>query len=175
MSDLPSIWRTELIHPLVVHFPIVLLMCGTLAWLAGQWVGRSSDQSSDQSSRWSFLLPAGRLMLAVGAVTAWAAVYTGDLADTEVARTLCDPTVVEAHEEYAFVVAAVFTGAILLDWAVVLVEKLQRWRTPLSLLIGIALLGASGLLGYVGHLGASLVYQQAAGVYRPSQMCTEFE
>ena len=36
------------------------------------------------------------------------------------------------------------------------------------------LLAGSGTLAYVGHLGAELVYQQAAGVNIPSKDCSEF-
>lgn len=32
----------------------------------------------------------------------------------------------------------------------------------------------SGILIYTGHLGATLVYQQAAGVHIPSEDCSEF-
>lgn len=32
----------------------------------------------------------------------------------------------------------------------------------------------SGYLVYIRHLGAQLVYQQAAGVYHPSEDCSEF-
>ncbi|MGM0556775.1 MAG: DUF2231 domain-containing protein [Myxococcota bacterium] len=167
MGELPSIWRVELFHPLVIHFPIALLLSGTLAWLAGQFV--------DGEGTWGFLEPAGRLMLGAGVISAWIAVYTGDLANTEVARQLCDPTVVEAHEEYAFVVAGVFTGALALELASVLLDALEPWRRAITVVVGIALVAASGLLGYVGHLGATLVYQQAAGVYQPTESCTEFE
>jgi uncharacterized membrane protein len=167
MADIPSIWRVELIHPLVVHFPVVLLLCGTLAWLAGQWVA--------ENGRWAFLRPAGRLMLGVGAASAWAAVYTGHLADAEVVRTLCDPTVVEAHEEYATLAAAIFTGAVVVDFASLLIDALKRWRTPIAVVVALALIAGATLLGYVGHLGSTLVYQQGAAVYHPTEMCTEFE
>jgi uncharacterized membrane protein len=167
MTEVPGIWRVELIHPLVVHFPLVLLLSGTLAWLAGQWV--ASD------GRWAFLLPAGRLMLSVGAASAWVAVYTGHLADAEVVRTLCDPTVVETHEQYATWVAAIFTGALLVEFASILIDALDRWRTPLSVTVALAIITGSTLLGYVGHLGSTLVYQQGAAVYHPSEACTEFE
>ena len=75
MPEVPSIWRVELYHPLVVHFPIVLLMSGTLAWIAGQAVSCEG--------RLGFLLPAGRLALVAGTAAAWLAVYTGDLADAD--------------------------------------------------------------------------------------------
>lgn len=165
MADVPSLWRVELVHPIVVHFPIVLLMTGTFAWLAGQL--------ADRGGRWGFLVPAGRLALAGGLVAAWVAIYTGDLADAEVVRSLCDPTVVETHEELAYLVAYLFTGALALDLAAA--GPLRRWRRWLAPLVAVALLAGTGGIGYVGHLGASLVYQQGAGVYQPSNNCTEFE
>lgn len=167
MTELPGIWRVELLHPLVVHFPLALLLCGTAAWLVGHWTRRRE--------RWAFLLPAGRLMLSVGAASAWVAVYTGDLADAEVVRTLCDPTVVEAHEEYAIIVAAIFTGALVIEFASLLNAALERWRHIIAIAVGVALIGGAALLGYVGHLGSTLVYQQGAAVYHPSENCTEFE
>jgi len=167
MPDVPSIWRVELYHPLVVHVPIVLLMSGTLAWLAGQVVGREG--------RWGFLLPAGRLALVAGTVAAWGAVYTGDLADAAVVRTLCDPTVVETHEELAYVVGWTFGGAVVVDLGSLYVEALEKWRTHIAVFVGAALVAGTATVGYVGHLGASLVYQQAAGVYQPTEKCTEFE
>lgn len=167
MSDLPSMWRVELLHPLVVHFPVALLMTGAAAWLAGHCV--------DADGRWGFLKPAGRLALGVGVVSAWIAVYTGDLANTEVARSLCDPTVVEEHEDLAYLTAALFSGAIGLDAAAALIPKLASWRRATSWVVGLVLVGATALLGYVGHLGSTLVYQQGAAVYDPSETCTEFE
>lgn len=167
MPEVPNIWRVELLHPLVVHFPIALLWFGTLAWLAGHFPG--------DDSRWSFLLPAGRLAIALGTAGAWIAVYTGSLADAAVVRSLCDPTVVESHEQLAYLVAYLFSGALFLDLATSLVDTLRRWRRPISALIALTLLAGSITLAYVGHLGATLVYQQAAGVYHPSPQCTEFE
>jgi len=167
MPEVPDIWRVELLHPLVVHFPIALLLVGTAAWLAGHF--------PHDDSRWAFLLPAARLAIALGTVSAWIAIYTGSLADAEVVRSLCDPTVVESHEQLAYLVAWLFSGALLLDLATLLVDKLRHWRRPISALIAITLLTASTTLAYVGHLGATLVYQQAAGVYHPSPQCTEFE
>jgi len=43
-----------------------------------------------------------------------------------------------------------------------------------ALIILILVITGSGFLSYTGHLGAGLVYQQAAGVYTPSEDCNEF-
>lgn len=167
MAQLPSMWRTELFHPLVVHFPIALLTVGTVAWLVGRLVGREG--------RWGFLLPAGRALLLIGTLSAWAAVYTGDLADAEVARTLCDPTVVEAHESYAYWMGYLFTGALAVDAASHLSDLKGVWRRFAGVAAGVAMLLGASLLVYVGHLGASIVYQQGAAVYEPAEDCREFE
>ena len=167
MNQIPSIWRAELLHPIVVHFPIALLTFGTLAWLAGRFVERGGPLG--------FLLPAGRLALLLVAVRAWGAVYTGDLADSEVARTLCDPTVAEEHENLAYIVGYLFTGALLVDGLPALFEPLKRWRWIVTGIVAAALIGGVGVLGYVGHLGGKLVYQQGAGVYHPAEDCRAFE
>ena len=91
-------WRTELWHPLVVHFPIALLLIGTLFRLGGAVVSRTHR-------RLAFLRPAGQALLALGTAGAWVAVYTGSLADSIVVRSLCDPTVLESHENLAYRVA----------------------------------------------------------------------
>lgn len=167
MDGLPSIWRTELFHPMVVHFPIVLLSFGTVGWVAGQIL------SSRDGYEW--LVPGGRALLWLGVITTWMAIYTGSLADAEVVRTLCDPTVVETHEELAYLVGYLFSGAVLVDGANLYFEW-EGWSIMiLRGMIGLTLFAGSGVLFYVGHLGATLVYQQGAGVYQPSKDCIEFD
>lgn len=167
MDALPSMWRTELWHPLLVHGPIALLFAGTGMRLVGMIHRRYPALR--------FLVPAGRLLLVVGTIGAWAAVYTGTLADAEVARSLCDPTVVEAHEFWAYRVSWLFTGAVLLD-GVLWIGRSSLWvRRGLMLLLAGSLLAGSTGLGYVGHLGATLVFQQGAAVYHPGPDCAAFE
>lgn len=167
MDGDPSMWRVELLHPLVVHFPIALLLVGTALRLLGM-VCRARSLS--------FLVPAGRVLLGLGTLSAWAAVYTGTLADAEVARTLCDPTVVETHENLAYATAGVFTAAVMVDgvlWYSVTAPPIMR-RVLAVALAGCVLMGSVGL-AYVGHLGAKLVYEQAAAVHVPADDCAAFE
>lgn len=56
-----------------------------------------------------------RVLLYVGAISVWVTIYTGTLADSIVTRTLCDPTVLEAHENAAYTVGYIFSVAALLD------------------------------------------------------------
>ena len=160
MTELPEFWRTEVYHPLSVHFPIVLLLMATLFRLIGLW---SSKLTWEQG---------GRLLLILGVIGVWVAVYTGDLADGIVSRELCDPTILKDHENFATATAWIFSAALLLDLLIKYIDKLKR--KLFSIILVILMLVGSGTLAYVGHLGAQLVYQQAAGVYVPSEDCSEF-
>lgn len=168
MSELPNIWRTELWHPMLVHFPIVLLLGAALLRVV---------QPFFSSANARFINNMSRVLLYVGTLSVWFTIYTGTLADSIVTRTLCDPTVLESHENAAFTVGYLFSAAALLDvidfisWDQVAMfkHKFKEWLVTLLLVTG------SLFLGYTAHLGASLVYQQGAAVYQPTQGCTEFE
>lgn len=168
MNELPGIWRTELWHPMIVHFPVVLLMGAAVLRIVCKFFANEKR---------AFLKNTSRLSLYIGVVTAWVAIYTGSLADGIVVRELCDPTVLEDHENAAYTLGYVFTAAVFFDvldfvsW-----EKLSFINKPFKEWIIISLLLAGSIyLGYTAHLGASLVYQQGAAVYQPTEGCVEFE
>jgi len=161
MIELPDFWRTEVFHPLSVHFPIVLLLMATLFKLIGLW---SSKETWDYG---------GRLLLILGVIGIWISIYTGDLADGIVARQLCDPTILKDHENLAYATAWIFTSALILELLMLYIELIKTKKV--SILFVLLLLIGTGFLMYVGHLGAELVYQQAAGVNIPSGNCAEFD
>ncbi|WP_440999837.1 DUF2231 domain-containing protein [Fodinibius sp. SL11] len=165
MQEPLSMWRVELIHPFVVHIPVGLLLIGSIFWILSLWLHR----------RYTFLRPSGRLLLLIGTVGAWIAVYTGTLADGQVARSLCDPTIAKEHERFAFTVGYLFSAFVIVDWLVV--KDYLTFITKKYLHVGLAILliAGCGFLGYVGHLGGKLVYQQSAAVYQPTEGCVEFE
>lgn len=161
MDQLPEFWRTEVWHPLSVHFPIALLVTAFLfklldLFLAGQ--------------TWN---KAGSLLLLLGTLGAWIAIYTGNLADGIVSRQICDPTVLKDHENASFTVAWLFTVAAFINFAG-LVAFLKSYKRLLKMVVFVLMFVGSGFLVYTGHLGATLVYQQGAGVYKPSGDCLEF-
>ncbi|MAT56858.1 MAG: hypothetical protein CMF23_02670 [Ignavibacteriae bacterium] len=161
MNQLPEFWRTEIWHPLSVHLPIALLLVAALFGLTAFFTKK------EKWYEFSYIL------LLIGTVGAWVSVYTGNLADGVVGRTLCDPTVFENHENAAYTVAWLFSVASVLaiaDYKNVLV----KFKSYNRILILVLMLTGSGFLSYAGHLGAELVYQQAAGVYTPSDDCSEF-
>lgn len=165
MQEPLSMWRVELIHPFVVHIPIALLIIGSLFWMISLWLHH----------RYDFLRPSARLLLFIGTIGAWIAVYTGTLADGQVARSLCDPTIAKEHERFAFTVGYLFSSFVIIDWLTV--QNYVKFISKEYLRVGlvILLITGCGFLGYVSHLGGQLVYQQSAAVYQPTEGCVEFE
>ncbi len=160
MPQLPELLRTETWHPLIVHFPIVLLLVSTAFKLLF---------IIDKRETWDH---GGSLLLYAGTIAAWIAVYTGSLADAVVVRDLCDPVVLESHENMAYLLSTLFTVASVLDILWRFIPKLKI--VTIQVITVIVMVSGAAVLSYTGHLGASLVYQQAAGVYVPSESCEEF-
>jgi len=160
MDQLPDFWRTEVFHPLSVHFPIVLLLLATLFKLIGLW---SSKNTWDHG---------GRFLLILGVIGVWISIYTGGLADGIVSRQLCDPTVLKEHENFAYTTAWIFSIALIVE---LLTRYIDLIKTRIvSVVLVLLMISGSVTLAYVGHLGAELVYQQAAGVNVPTEDCAEF-
>lgn len=114
-----------------------------------------------------------KTLLYVGVAMTWIGIYTGDLAEGVVNRTLCDPTVLKDHEVAAYTFSILFTAAAALQ----LVQDFYlaaRGARIVQWLMLVLLLAGSGYLSYAGHLGATVVYQQGAGVYHPTEDCAEF-
>ena len=165
---IPSLFRPELWHPLTVHFPIGLLVFGTLLRLVG----------AAGFERRFFFSDSGKLAIFAGALSAWVAWYTGGRAEEEVNSRMCDPTLTHLHGDLAFYVTLIFSAVAIID----LVTFFMRSKPQLSFLksmwfqtlLLLVCIGGTGLLSYVGHIGAGLTYNQAAGVYVPTPQCTEF-
>ncbi len=161
MNQLPDFWRTEIYHPLTVHLPLAALILSTLFILISFFLKRS---------HWFEM---GSLLLIIGTAGAWIAVYTGNMADSVVAREICDPTVLESHENTAYLVSWIFTAAsvaIIINYFLK-ANKLIKFAKTFIVILSLA---GSAFLVYQGHLGSTLVYQQAAGVYVPGEDCDEF-
>lgn len=157
-------WRKELWHPLFVHFPIGLLIITALIGIAAVFF---RNKKFSGYLRFNF-----SLLLFLGIVLFWITFYTGQLAYGVEVRKICDPTVLKDHLYWAYVAGYIFSAGALIELVRVI------WRNKILFLFYLAVvlsIGGALSLAYAGHLGARVVYQQAAGVYRPSPDCTEFE
>lgn len=156
-------WRTELFHPLIVHLPVVTLLLASVAGLL-RYPAKSNDKI--------FLERLTFVMLAIGVVTGWAGIYTGQLAYNIEVRKICDPKVLQNHQYWSYVSVIIYTVALLL---VVLKKYIAALnRLIINVLIVILLIAGGTILGYAGHLGASVVYEQGAGVHKPADDCSDY-
>lgn len=147
--------RTEVWHALSVHFPIALLLFSTLSLLISLFL------RNERAQVWRY---AANGLLYAGTIAAWISVYTGDQADGIVARKLCDPTVLKDHEIAGMATAYLFTAAAVLSVTVFTINRIHFLHKIVSILIVVLSITGSACLVYTGHLGASLVYEQGAGV-----------
>lgn len=165
MQKVPSIWRTEVWHPLSVHFPIAVLLLASIAGILYLFPKNKQIKK--------LLLYNRVIFLCIGTVTAWIAIYTGSLAYNVVVRNICDPGVLQDHQWWAYAATITYSVAAFLD--ILNIAGLIKQKQILAWGITIMLLYGAFALAYAGHLGARVVYQQGAGVYQPSEDCNEFE
>lgn len=167
MTTLPSLWRTELWHPMVVHFPIVLLLIAMAMRIAMYFVGSDRAELLKKMSQWS---------LYGGTIALWLAIYTGIQAGRIVSSKLCDPTVLHDHRNAAYILGYLFSFTSVVDAisfkAFDISERIKKYK---EWLVTVLLVLGSAYMVYTAHLGASLVYQQSAGVYQPTEQCREFK
>lgn len=155
----PEFWREEIWHPLSVHLPIASIILATFFKLLSLKFKTYTNTTS--------------ILIFGSGVFCWISYYTGSLADGIVSRTLCDPTVLKTHENYAYYLSILISLVMVLE--VFRLISIFNYKKLINYLIIMSLILSSAGVAYVGHLGATLVYQQAAGVYTPSENCGEFE
>ena len=158
--------RPEVWHALSVHFPIALLPFATITMLVSFFI--------NESVRKNWQIAAGLLLFA-GCLMAWISVYTGNVADGVVARKICDPTVLKDHEIAGQTMTWLFTTATLFYAAFFTKAVNAQLRKFFFYIAFLLMLTGTGYLLYTGHVGASLVYEQGAGVKNHSVDCGEYE
>lgn len=135
------------IHPMVVHFPIALLLASTLFdALACRWRREQFRHTSVS-------------LLVLGVLAAGVAVLTGHVAEDAVERSGIPKQAIEMHEELGDSVFWVFLG--LLSLRLVSYWGFMRERPALVLVLGCA---GSLLLLVAAYFGGDLVYRYGAGV-----------
>ena len=152
-ANLLSDWAPN-VHPLIVHFPIGLLLAAVAIDIAG-WMLRCNRWLRHMAT---FLYVAGTLMIFLTYVTGRAAAATVWLPGMAQA-------VVKEHWDWAFrtvwFFAAITTVRLMVLW--------PRQREPRRVLVtAFALAGLVGvlLLGETGDRGGRLVYQFGVGTAR---------
>jgi uncharacterized membrane protein len=133
-------------HPLLVHFPIALLLLAALLELLRLVTRRPH------------FAPAAGWFLYLGALAAVFAAGSGWLAEQTVAPVAAAHEELEKHEKFGYVTLGV--AAALVFWRVATGRRggpRPRWLYTLTLL------ALAGLVALTAHEGGELVYQHGVG------------
>jgi uncharacterized membrane protein len=148
----PGAQHLQNIHPLIVHFPIALLLAAALVYWLAFIVGRESWQ-------WS-----GLWMLALGAIGAAAAVASGLYAASGVMLAPSVKTALLIAHKRIMIAVSILSAALTL-WAIAARPMPMRGRAAfLAMLVLVAILIAKG-----ADYGGRMVYDYNAGGYACGQ------
>lgn len=153
--------RSELIHPMLVHYPIALIglalitYCGTFLF------------------RQAWFETTFRVCLYGALVLVGAALFTGDFAEDIVKRSLCNIRILSEHDEHAHQTLYVLLAALVIDSAIYLSRlKKPNFQIILRIVLLLLLLAANASLVITGHYGSKLVYEQGAAVQGAKLDCS---
>jgi uncharacterized membrane protein len=135
-------------HPMLVHFPIALLIAGFLFDIAGLFFRKEKCLSKT-----------GFYLMIIGTIGSIAAYLTGEYFTNEMTGVLSDHK--ETHELYAKITMYTMIIASTLRIWIVLLKKTEtfwKWIILVLYLIGTV------AVGYTGFLGGQLVYNFMLGL-----------
>ncbi len=137
------------IHPMIVHFPIALLIIGFLSDLIGTiW-------------KKEFFSKAGFYLLILGTLGVLAAYFTGNLAGDGLTEAGPLKQALELHEEAAELSLWLMAATAVMRIAFVLTKRYKgilQWAALLLFFIGVLSVARTG------YYGGELVFKHAAGV-----------
>lgn len=144
------------LHPLIVHFPIALLIFSAFIYIAWLITGRQS------------LAQMGFIAHMAGMVGSIAAFLSGDAAEEAVVHTHEIHEILELHESLGMLASYGF--AALAVWAF-----LRRNSKVIYEKAGFVILfvGLNVMLGITAHLGGKMVYEEGAGIIPMEQTLRE--
>ena len=154
MLELPRLPSWDGLHPLIVHFPIALLLVAPLFVVLGMTLRRNRP-----------FLWAALLLMAIGTTATFVAVSTGEAAGKLAERTPRINAVLEHHEELAETTRVVFTALTVIFAAIVTVpaamQRLQgrMFRIVLPLAFLVCYGGGLVFLANTAHNGGRLVHE----------------
>jgi uncharacterized membrane protein len=136
------------IHPLIVHFPIALIIVVFILDLLGAL------------SRQKTLTSAANIVSIFAALGAVIAVISGLMAEESVWHIDEAHDLIELHESIGFAVMGLALVSLIFRPAI----KKKKSKSSLLWIAVIISLAAAVLVGYEGYLGGEMVYRHGTGV-----------
>lgn len=134
-------------HPLMVHFPIALII---MVFVFDLIVVLTKNKS---------ILTAAHILTAFAAAGAAVSVITGLIAADSIWHPQAAHELLETHETVGIIILTL--ASVLLIFRLALREKLLSGLGWIAVFIGLV---GFGLVGYTGYLGGEIVYHYGAGV-----------
>jgi uncharacterized membrane protein len=166
MMQLPAIPAWESLHPLVVHFPIVLLFVSPVFVLVSTVLPPLKGRP---------YLIAGLALLLAGTASLYVAAETGEAAAELADRTAASAASLHSHEQLASLSRLVFSGLSVLLVALFslphLLPRLAPRLVSTTLPLIFLALYSTGMLALVdtAHQGGRLVHQYGIHALMPAE------
>lgn len=159
MIEFPPIPTWDALHPLIVHFPIALLLVAPLFVLLGGILELRA------AGRGRPYLGAALLLLALGTAATFVAIETGEAAGKLADRSDAVNAVLERHESLAETTRVVFSVLTVILAAILLVPRAFRRELPRAATAGllaafiVSYSAGAVLLANTAHNGGRLVHE----------------
>lgn len=156
MFQPPPIPSWDGLHPLVIHFPIALLLVAPIFVLIGAFAEPKKGKTS---------LVAALLLMILGTSSLFLAVATGEAAGERVVTNAQASAVLEEHEEMAETARAVFSALTVVLALIIFVPAMLRREVPRRAFVALPIIflffyGAGALLlANTAHQGGRLVHE----------------
>jgi uncharacterized membrane protein len=142
-------YRIPELHPLIVHFPLTLLLTAACTAIVWMWRGTA------------FWRGVTLLLVALGAVSGYFAFITGESMEDQAEGVPIVEELVDLHHAMAIYTLSAACAATLLI-------GVQAWRMcrkrsekdppAARIVIGLLIIVAGALVAWTGHIGATMVW-----------------
>jgi len=135
------------IHPLTIHFPIVLFLLATLSIIVAMFRERK------------FFINATYYLLGLAVLAGAVAILTGRAQESVLVHNEAIHELMELHQTLAYILIGLMSALFI--WLYIRRNNFQKTEHISFVIIALAV---AGLISYQAHLGGQMVYHEGAGV-----------